>query len=258
VCGKKLILPMVSLAKILVVDNDVKICRLLTLFLGQEGYAVRTASTGEEMRRLIVANPPNLVILDPSLKGEDGLALARELRSQSDVALIMLTGKTDVFDKVVGLEIGADDYITKPFDNRELLARVRSVLRRNPRNNSAATSSQPSVFHFEGWTLDLPAYKLSSPAGEKIALTCSEFHLLSALVRQHDQILSREAILDLIAGRDWSPIDRSVDVLVGRLRKKIEEDPTNPVLIKTIRGIGYKFTSKVSYHSYGLTPTVKG
>jgi two-component system OmpR family response regulator len=255
---KGLILPMVSAAKILVVDNDVKICRLLTLFLEGEGYAVRAASTAEEMRRLIVTNPPNLVIFDPMLKGEDGLELARELRSKSDVALIMLTGKTDVFDKVVGLEIGADDYITKPFDNRELLARARSVLRRNSRINGAATSRQPSVFHFAGWTLDLPAYKLTSPTGEQIALTCSEFHLLSALVRQHDQILSREAILDLVAGRDWSPIDRSVDVLVGRLRKKIEDDPTNPVFIKTIRGVGYKFTGKVSHQSRGLTRTVKG
>jgi DNA-binding response OmpR family regulator len=250
-------LPMASAAKILVVDNDVTICRLLTLFLERAGYAVRTASTGEEMRRLIVACSPNLVILDLMLKDEDGLKLARELRSQSDVALIMLTGKTDVFDKVVALEIGADDYVTKPFDNRELLARVRSVLRRNPRRNGAAPSRQPSVFHFAGWTLDLPAYELTSPAGEKITLTCSEFHLLAALVRQHDRILSREAILDLIAGRDWSPADRSVDVLVGKLRKKIENDPTNPVLIKTIRGLGYKFTGKVSHQSGSLTRTAK-
>ena len=234
-----------SSTKILIVDDDVRICRLLAQFLEGAGYAVRAASTGDEMRRLIVAIPPDLVILDLMLKGEDGLELARELRSQSDVAIIMLTGKTDVVDKVVGLEIGADDYITKPFDLRELLARVHSVLRRNPRSNSTSHEKQPSVVRFAGWTLDMPAYELTSPAGDKIALTSSEFHLLSALVTRHNRVLPREEILDLVAGREWSPVDRSVDVLVGKLRKKIEKDPANPALIKTIRGVGYKFTGKV-------------
>lgn len=239
-----------SLAKVLLVDDDDRICRLLAQFLGRSGYAVRTASSGEEMRRLLMAEPADLVMLDLMLAGEDGLELARELRSQSDVAIIMLTGKTDVFDKVIGLEIGADDYITKPFDNRELLARVHSVLRRNFRNKTSASSAkQPSVVRFAGWTLDLPAYELTSPSGEKVTLTSNEFQLLSALVRQHDRVLSREEILDLVAGRDWSPVDRSVDVLVGKLRKKIEADPTNPVLIKTVRGVGYKFTGKVDRQS---------
>ncbi len=242
---------MTSLGTILVIDEDLRTCRLLTQFLGRAGYEVRTASSGEEMRRLVVAASPDLVILDLILKGEDGLELVRELRAQSDVAIIMLTGKTDVFDKVVGLEMGADDYITKPFDNRELLARVHSVLRRHSRSNGVAKSKQPSVFHFAGWTLDLLAYELTSPAGEKITLTSSEFHLLSALVRQHNRVLTREEILDLLAGRDWSPFDRSVDVLVVKLRKKIENDPANPVLIKTIRGVGYKFTAKVTTQVMG-------
>ena len=236
---------MASLAAILVVDDDIRICRLLGQFLERSGYTVHTASSGEEMRRLIAAAAPDLVILDLMLAGEDGLELARELRLQSDVAIIMLTGKTDVFDKVIGLEIGADDYITKPFDNRELLARVHSVLRRHFKPRRAVPERRPSVVRFAGWTLDLPAYELTSPAGDKIALTSSEFHLLSALVTRHNRVLPREEILELVAGRDWSPVDRSVDVLVGKLRKKIERDPSNPVLIKTIRGIGYKFTGKL-------------
>lgn len=236
---------MASLAEILVVDDDARLCRLLVHFLEEAGYAVRTASTGEAMRRLIMAISPNLVILDLMLAGEDGFELARELRSQSGVPIIMLTGKTDIFDKVVGLEIGADDYVTKPFDNRELLARVHSVLRRNSRNTTISSKSGPSVVRFAGWTLDIPAYELTSPAGEKVVLTSSEFHLLSALVTRHSRVLPREEMLDMVAGRDWSPVDRSVDVLVGKLRKKIETDPKNPRLIKTIRGVGYKFTGKV-------------
>jgi DNA-binding response OmpR family regulator len=234
-----------SLAEILVVDDDARIGRLLAHFLGGAGYAVRTASSGEEMRRLIMATSPDLVILDLMLAGEDGFELARELRSQSDVPIIVLTGKTDIFDKVIGLEIGADDYVTKPFDNRELLARVHSVLRRNSRNENVIPKSDPSVARFAGWTLDMPAYELTSPGGEKIVLTSSEFHLLSALVTRHSRVLPREEILEMVAGRDWSPVDRSVDVLVGKLRKKIETDPKNPRLIKTIRGVGYKFTGKV-------------
>ncbi len=238
-----------GLEKILVVDDDIGTCKRLTMFLGQAGYAVRTASTGEEMHRLLLVLPADLVILDQVLAGEDGLELARNLRSQSDIALIMLTAKTDVLDKVIGLEIGADDYMTKPFDNRELLARIHSVLRRISRRNNTLPEKLQSVVHFAGWTLDLPAYQLISPLGEKIVLTSSEFHLLSVLVRQHNRVLSRQEILDLIAGRDWSPIDRSVDVLVSKLRKKIEADPTNPSLIKTIRGVGYKFTGKVECRS---------
>lgn len=234
-----------SFAEILVVDDDARICRLLKHFLEGAGYAVRTASTGEEMRKLIKAASPDLVILDLMLGGEDGFEIARELRSQSDISIIMLSGKSDVFDKVVGLEIGADDYVTKPFNNRELLARVHSVLRRNCKNAPVSPKRDPSIARFAGWTLNMPAYELTSPLGKKTVLTSSEFHLLSALVTHHNRVLPREEILEMIAGREWSPVDRSIDVLVGKLRKKIETDPKSPCLIKTIRGIGYKFAGKV-------------
>ena len=158
----------------------------------------------------------------------------------------MLTSKTDSVDKIVGLEIGADDYVTKPFDERELLARVRSVLRRV----SDDTRDQPAdanIARFEGWSLDLNAYELSSPEGDLVHLTSHEFQLLEALVRHGHRVLTRDAILELLSGRDWTPEDRSVDVLVGKLRRKLESDPHAPKLIKTVRGVGYILTATVSF-----------
>lgn len=235
-------------AKVLVVDDDPRVCRLLARYLAREGYAVSTTANGEELPRLMATEQPDLVILDLVMPGKDGLTLARELRSQSDVPIIMLTGKTDIVDKVVGLELGADDYVTKPFDERELLARVRSVLRRRvARNNAPASTGKGSVARFKGWELDLTAHRLTSPAGKDVHLTSHEFQLLSALVMQRNRALSRDEILDLIAGRNWSPYDRSIDVLMGKLRKKIEEDVKNPILIQTVRGVGYMFTAKVDW-----------
>jgi DNA-binding response OmpR family regulator len=179
------------------------------------------------------------------LPDEDGLSLARELRATTEIAVVILTGKADTVDKVVGLELGADDYVTKPFDERELLARVRSVLRRTAADTGAGRSAGGTRACFAGWTLDLDAYELTSPAGEPVSLTSHEFQLLAAFVEHPRRVLTREAILDLVAGRDWSPDDRSVDVLVGRLRRKIEDDPRNPRLIETVRGVGYKLSARV-------------
>lgn len=231
---------------ILVVDDDPRLCRLVSRQLTREGYSVRTAGGGEDMRRMIAEACPDLVILDLMLPGEDGFSLARELRAQSSVGIVMLTGKTDTIDKIVGLEIGADDYVTKPFDERELLARVRSVLRRVS-DDAREHPADASIACFEGWSLDLNAYELVSPDGEQVHLTSHEFQLLEALVRHGHRVLTREAILELLSGRDWTPEDRSVDVLVGKLRRKLETDRHAPRLIKTVRGVGYILTATVSF-----------
>jgi DNA-binding response OmpR family regulator len=230
-----------------VVDDDPRLCRALARYLKLEGYEVRTATSGQEMRERIAAQKPDLVLLDLMLPDEDGFTLARELRATSDVAIVILTGKADTMDKVVGLELGADDYITKPFSERELLARIRSVLRRTSEARTGRSEAAGSVACFAGWRLDLQGYELTSPSGEPVALTPHEFQLLAALVRHGNRVLTRDAILDLVAGRDWSPEDRSVDVLVGKLRRKIEADPQHCALIETVRGVGYKFNAKVVF-----------
>lgn len=233
---------------ILIVDDDPSLCRALARYFAQEGYAVRTATSGVEMRECLAAEMPNLVILDLRLPDEDGFSLARELRSTTDVAIVILSGKAETTDKVVGLELGADDYVTKPFVARELLARVRSVLRRtSERARGGPAVPAGSVACFGGWRFDLASYELTSPAGAPVALTPHEFQLLSIFVSHGNRVLSRDAILELVAGRDWSPDDRSVDVLVGKLRKKLEIDPHEPRLIETVRSVGYKLTAKVSY-----------
>lgn len=231
---------------ILVVDDDPRIIRLVGQYLRQEDYQVETATNGREMRNRIAIHRPDLVILDLGMPGEDGLTLTREIRSSSDIPIIILTGKTHTVDKVVGLELGADDYITKPFDERELLARVRSVLRRyRPLPVEAATPLNGAVACFADWKLDLTGHELTSPEGENVHLTSHEFLLLEAFITHPNRTLSRDTLMDLIAGRDWNPLDRSIDVLIAKLRKKLEKDPQQPEIIKTIRGQGYKFTVQI-------------
>ena len=232
-------------AQILVVDDDERICRLLKRYLMREGYGVSTAANAAEMRQRVSGEMPDLVILDLNLPDADGFTLARELRSRSEVGIIMLTGKSDSVDRVVGLELGADDYVTKPFDERELLARVRSVLRRAGQSRAPASDEDGSIVRFAGWHLDLTAHELTSPKNEMVHLTSYEFQLLSMFVERPNRVLTRDQILDLVTGRDWDPFDRSIDIRIGKLRKKLEEDPKNPRLIKTIRGAGYKFTAKI-------------
>ncbi len=236
-------------ANILIVDDDPRICQLLSKYLVREGFVLKTATDGAGMHRQIAMEMPDLLILDVMLPDGDGFSLAREVRAQSDIPIIMLTGKSDSVDKVVGLELGADDYVTKPFDNRELLARIRSVLRRASINHSSATppTSNHNVACFDGWQLDLTSQELFSAEDERVHLTSYEYKLLAGFVARPNHALSREQILELIADRDWTPYDRSIDVLIGKLRKKIEEDPRHPHLIKTVRGTGYKFTIKVEF-----------
>ena len=234
-------------AHILVVDNDVRVSRIIARDLTSAGYRVKTAANGEEMRRCIKVQQPDLILLDLKMPGEHGLELTRKLRQDSDVGIIIVTGTGDKVDEIVGLEGGADDYLTKPIEERALLARVRSVLRRVMSSSASSDTSDKTVAKFSDWILDFTAHELRSPTGEEIILTSYEFQLLATLVRNANRVLSRNQMMESITGRDWITNDRVVDVLMGKLRKKIEEDPHNPSIIKTIRGAGYKFTARVEY-----------
>ena len=234
-------------ASILVVDDDQRLCDLLKRYLSREGFRVNTVMSGTEMRHHLETELPDLVLLDLMLPDEDGLSLARELRVHPELGIIILTGKGETVDKIVGLEIGADDYLSKPFQNRELLARIRSVLRRLsvPRDNRRGHGPELSVLHFSGWTLDLATHELISSSGEKVHLTTNEFRLLSIFVKNSNRVMNRDRIMELLSEREWTPDDRSIDVLVGKLRKKLGRDSGNNEFIKTIRGEGYMFAVRV-------------
>jgi two-component system, OmpR family, response regulator len=235
--------------QILVVDDDSQVRLLLRSCFEREGYGVLEAKGGAELRAAIEHATVSLITLDLNLGGEDGLALAREIRAKRNVPIIMITGKGETIDRVVGLELGADDYIAKPFHVREVLARVRAVLRRY--EAMAVQDRQPSVvqcerFTFEGWVLDPRKRELKTEKGEARELTTAEFDLLRILVERPNRVLSRDNIMDLLKGHEWSPLDRSIDALVARLRKKIEPvQDEEPHLIKTVRGVGYFFAVPV-------------
>ena len=226
---------------LLVVDDDPLVCDLVKLYLKNEGFSVSVAHDGGGLRRVMADTPVDLVILDLMMPGEDGLSLTRYLCEHSDAAIIILTTKNSTVDRIVGLEMGADDYVTKPFDERELLARVRSVLRRRQRSAEATTDSG-QVVRFAGWELDLESARLFAPGGEEMTLTTGEFALLAALATHPNRPLTRDQLLNITRNRDAAPFDRSIDVQIGRLRRKIEEDPAQPALIRTVRGVGYRFT----------------
>ena len=232
--------------EILVVDDDAEIRHLLRTALEREGYAVSEAGNAATANSRIDRGGINLITLDLTLGADDGLTLARNIRARSDVPIIMVTGKGDAIDRVVGLELGADDYVSKPFNLREVVARVRAVLRRHePAGRSPANLSQHEDFCFSDWTLDITSRELSGGKGIKCQLTTGEFNLLELFVRRPQRVLTRDEIMDLLKGHDWSPIDRSIDALIVRLRKKIEPDSTRPTHIKTVRGVGYVFASDV-------------
>ena len=240
---------MSAAAHILVVDDEPAITELLQRYLSTQGYKVSTADGGTAMRRVMADVEVDLVLLDLGLPGEDGLALMRFLREHSSVAVIVVTGRGEQVDRIVGLEVGADDYVTKPFDVRELAARVRSVLRRTlERTGRPDLAAQSDVVRFAGWTLHLGARRLESPRGKPVDLTTGEFELLAALVRLPGRVLSRDELLEATRNREAAPFDRTIDVQVGRLRRKIETDPQHPELIKSVRGAGYVFTAKVEQH----------
>lgn len=230
-------------ACILVVDDDPEIRRLVAGYLTDQGFRAITAEDAAAARAVLAARTPDLVVLDVMMPGEDGLALIRWLRRDSELPVILLTALGEEADRVAGLELGADDYLAKPFGPRELLARIRTVLRRA----RAAAPGSPAAerFRFEGWTLDLRRRELVDPGGALVDLTRGEFDLLAVFVQHPQAVLDRDALLDATRGREAAPFDRSVDVQVGRLRRKIEGDPAHPRLIRTVRGAGYLFTADV-------------
>jgi two-component system, OmpR family, response regulator len=236
--------------EILVVDDDAEVRHLLRTAFEREGYGVSEANDASSTNARLERGGINLITLDLSLGSDDGLTLARSIRGHSDIPIIMVTGKADTVDRIVGLELGADDYICKPFNLRETVARVRAVLRRHePAARASSKTSQHEQYSFDSWVLDVTSRELSNGKGDKRDLTTGEFNLLELFVRRPQRVLTRDEIMDLLKGHDWSPIDRSIDALIVRLRKKIEPDPTKPTHVKTVRGVGYVFASDVVRNS---------
>ncbi|MFL9670880.1 winged helix-turn-helix domain-containing protein [Variovorax sp. AB1(2024)] len=235
---------------IAVLDDEVDITLLLANYLQGHGFRVTQVHDGRSLTTLMGTDPADLVLLDLGLPGEDGFSIARRIRENWRCGLVIVTGRGDAVDKIVGLEVGADDYVTKPFDLRELVARVKAVLRRltpeAPAAPAAAAIASPDRLRFAGWRLDTAARSLHSPQGEEVPLTGGEFDLLCAFARHPGRVLSRDFLLEQTRGREAAPFDRTIDVQVGRLRKKIEADVDDPQLIKSVRGAGYILVPPVS------------
>jgi two-component system phosphate regulon response regulator OmpR len=227
-------------AKLLVVDDDPEILELTQAYLSQQGFAVSCVQSGEAMLEFLSDQSVDLIILDLMLPGEHGLNLARRLKRDGDLPIIIVSAQGDDVDRIVGLEVGADDYIAKPFNPRELLARVRAVLRRARRGAEGGRGDSDEQLQFGPFLLDRAAHQLARD-GSPVPLTSGEFDLLAILAEHPNKVLHRDRILDLLTGAERSPFDRSIDVRVTRLRSKIEPDPSNPVYIKTIWGKGYMF-----------------
>ena len=232
---------------ILIVDDHREIRDLVSRALSKEGFRVSTAADGRAMQKVLADGRIDLILLDLMLPGEDGLSLCRALRAESNVPIIMLTAKGDEVDRVIGLEMGADDYLPKPFGSRELVARIKAVLRRSQDTMPKGDSEQkPKSYHFDRWGLDTGARALLRDDGVTVPLSTGEYDLLIALVERPQRVLNRDQLLDLARGRSAAGLDRSIDTQVSRLRKKLELDPGDPQLIKTVWGGGYMFTPAVS------------
>ena len=226
---------------LLVVDDDEDIRELLRNYLSGVGYTVSEAADAVALHSVLATRAIDLILLDQRLPDADGLVLARELRAASDVGIIIVTGFGQPVDRIVGLEVGADDYVSKPIDLRELLARIRSVLRRR----GARPAEVQETLQFNGWTLDTASRTLYAPSGQPVTLTSGEFDLLRVLASHPNRVLSRDELMNALHHRDAGPYDRAIDVQVGRLRRKIEADPSQPELIKSVRGAGYLFAARV-------------
>ena len=241
---------MVDNARIIVVDDEAEVRDMIHEYLAQHGYNVVTAATAAEFRAMLQKCAPDLVILDVRMPGEDGISLARHVRENYRSGIIMVTAAAAVVDRIVGLEVGADDYVAKPFDPRELLARVKSVLRRVAAADAAGApalrpDSASDAVHFGRCVLDLESHTLKTQSGEDVPLTSMEFDLLKAFAEHPNRVLTRDQLLDLAHNRDWDPFDRSIDIRIARIRRKIEPDPAKPQTIKTVRGAGYIFVPSI-------------
>ena len=231
---------------LLIVDDDKEICALLSQFMTQHGYRISVAHEGRSMMQMLDSARIDLVVLDVMLPGESGLSLCRRVRSSATIPIVMLTAVGSETDRIVGLEMGADDYLPKPFNPRELLARVRAVLRRAGGPAGSALNGTGRVLEFGGWRLDVTGRRLFSPAGALVPLRTGEFDLLVVLAERPQRVLNRDQLLDLSRGRAATSFDRSIDVQISRLRRKLKIDPDGPDLIKTVRGGGYVFAATVA------------
>jgi two-component system, OmpR family, response regulator len=231
---------------ILVVDDDPDICTLVSDFLEKNGFQVSIAMDGKGLQDIMERDVIDLIVLDLMLPDEDGLVLCRNLRSRSNIPVVILSARGGEMDRIIGLEMGADDYLPKPFHPRELLARVKSVLRRSRTlPDDALESDQHASYHFSGWTLDVPTRQLYSPSGDKIFLSGGEFSLLKVFLNNPNRVLPRDQLLVFSHGREIEPFDRTIDMQVSRLRRRLQDDPKSPSLIKTVRSVGYVFAVRV-------------
>jgi two-component system, OmpR family, response regulator len=237
---------MAASANILVVEDDRETRALIARYLRTNAFQVATAADGREMDRALAASRVDLIILDVMLPGEDGLSLCRRLRQASSLPIIMLTARGEDVDRILGLEMGADDYLPKPFNPRELLARIKAVLRRQAVALTASAFAGAKALLFSGWRLDPGLRELRNPHDARVALTSAEFDLLQVLCQRPGRVLSRDSLLDLTQGRTAGSFERSIDVLISRVRRKIEADLQNPEIIKTVRSGGYLFTPEVT------------
>jgi two-component system OmpR family response regulator len=236
---------MANVPNILVVEDDRETRTLIAKYLRTNSCNVTTAADGREMEKVMADTRVDLLILDVMLPGEDGLSLCRKVRAESQLPIIMLTARGEDVDRILGLEMGADDYLPKPFNPRELLARINAVLRRQATALNASATPNATALSFAGWQIDLRLRELRNPEGARVAMTSAEFDLLRAFVERAGRVLSRDNLLDLTQGRSAGSFERSIDVLVSRIRRKIEVDPQDAQMIKTVRSGGYMFTPTV-------------
>lgn len=237
--------PMTTEPQILIVDDDKGIRELLSQFLQRHGFKTFEAKNGEQMRANLQSHEIDLIILDVMLPGEDGMSLCKSLRQSSQIPIIMLTAITEEVEHILGLEMGADDFISKPFNPRTLLARIKAILRRANPDTSEEVEVKHRYYDFSSWCLDTVSRRLISPEELDISLSSGEYALLRAFVERPQQVLSRDFLLDLTKHREAGPYDRSIDIQISRLRHKIEQDPKVPQLIKTVRGGGYVLATTV-------------
>lgn len=249
---------MKSLARILVVDDDPRICRAVSRYIEAAGYSVRHCGSSTIASELLKSFQPDLVLLDLNLPDGHGLEIAKAIRSYSQMGIIIISGTIEQVDKIISLELGADDFLNKPLNLRELVARIRSVLRRTQNNEEMMSQKElvtgGRILSFNGWTLDLDTHGLQAPDGTQMHLTSHEFRFLSLLASNANKVMSRQQILEYLGSKEWSPIDRSIDVMIGKLRRKLGScgDSFNPIL--TIRGEGYKFVNKENDGRGGIPP----